>query len=119
MSLIATATKELEVRFYFANGLSAGTTSKIKWVKLELGKIATKFEEPERVTELVKCRYYYQEIETISNVHIVTKDKMIAFVPYAPMRAVPELSFKNNYFNIYNDGVCITDATTGNRRFYF
>jgi len=114
-SLIANGAGYLEIRIYLANGLPINTSCMVHWAKLELGKIATKFEPPERVTELVKCNYYYQEIETISNVHIVTKDKMIAFVPYASMRTVPSLSFKTNYFNTYNDGVCVTDATTGNR----
>lgn len=115
ISLLKTEDNQIEIRVYFANMLPKGTTCKLEFLKLEFGKIATKFEPPEQVTELVKCKYYYQEIETISNVHLVTKDKMIAFVPYVPMRTVPSLSFKTNYFNTYNDGVCITDATTGDR----
>lgn len=87
----------------------------INFAKLELGNAATLYIPPDPTQELLKCRYYYHEIEIISNVHLVTKDKMIAFIPCSPMRTMPRLSFKNNYFNTYDKGVCITDATTGNR----
>lgn len=115
VSLLTTPNNYLEIRIYLANGLPQYDQCKVQWAKLEHGSVSTRFIPSQRSSELIKCKYFYQEIETISNVHIVSKDKMIAFVPYSPMKTVPELSFKNNYFNTYDDGVCITDAITGNR----
>ncbi len=114
-TLLTTPSNFLEVRIYLSNALEQYSECKVSWVKVEHGSVSTRFIPPQRSSELIKCKYFYQEIETISNVHIVSKDKMIAFVPYSPMKTVPELSFKNNYFNTYDDGVCITDAITGNR----
>ncbi len=38
----------------------AGKTFPIKWIKLELGSVATPFVPPDPTTELLKCQRYYQ-----------------------------------------------------------
>ena len=45
--------------------VSVDSWIKVKWVKLELGSIATQYVPPDTNTEIIKCREYYQEFNGI------------------------------------------------------
>ena len=47
---------------YLLVRLNTLTGTIIKWAKLELGSIATPFVFPDKTTELLKCKRYYQKI---------------------------------------------------------
>lgn len=99
VSLIANASRQLEIRIYLANGLPVDTSCKIKWVKLELGELATKFEAPEREIELIKCKRYYREITTNQNLEVCRSDVLISNIRIEGMKGTPIVRFKNSKFN--------------------
>ena len=47
------------VGFYAYDGIRTASVT-VKWIKLELGSIATPFVPPDPATELLKCQRYYQ-----------------------------------------------------------
>ena len=49
---------------------SAEASCKIKWIKLELGSVATPFIPPDPTTELAKCQRYYQ-IRTTGDINAI------------------------------------------------
>ncbi len=67
-----TNTSPIDVQYYskssfmnhrpMVNVILRKTEEKLRWVKLELGSIATPFVPPDPATELLKCQRYYQLI---------------------------------------------------------
>ncbi len=99
VSLIANGSSYLEVRIYLSNGLPLHTSCKIKWVKLELGKITTNFEPPEHGMELMKCKRYYREITMNQNLEVCRSDLLISNIRIEGMKGTPVAHFKNSKFN--------------------
>lgn len=71
----------------------------IDWAKLELGETATPYIYPDPVTELEKCRYYYQPLTSFflpaavtavnySN-NIITSVSFVVYYKITPMRIIP------------------------------
>ena len=50
---------------YLLVRLNTLTGTIIKWAKLELGSVATPFVPPDRATELLKCKRYYQKVHEL------------------------------------------------------
>lgn len=72
----------------------------IKWTKLELGSVATKFIPPQKSSELAKCKYYYQElIGEFSPYLYGDNDIYTAIKADRSMRVLPSYKFKNSIFN--------------------
>lgn len=99
VSLIANASRQLEIRIYLANGLPLHTFCKIKWAKLELGSVATKFIPPQKSSELIKCKYFYQELITNKAIDFIDPNFLVVNLQFEEMRVIPTAKFKNNKFN--------------------
>lgn len=89
-------------RLYVGVGIyeySSGSVD-IKWAKLEVGNIATPYVPPIPSIELLKCKYYYQELYTNTRLAVMNTDLLIGNI-YIPntMRILPSINFKNNRFN--------------------
>ncbi len=88
-------------RFYVGIGIweySSGSID-IEWAKLEEGDIVTPFVLPHKSEELLKCKYYYQEICSIKNPNVYTPNGLYCNVDFSEMRIMPTAYFKNSIFN--------------------
>lgn len=88
-------------RLYVGVGIyeySSGSVD-IKWAKLELGSVATKFIPPQKSSELMKCKYYYQEITTNQSLDVYRADLLAVNIGAVDMRVIPTAQFKNGKFN--------------------
>lgn len=101
------------------------STIVFEYTKLELGDMATVFTPPDPALELLKCKYYYQEISGIFVPYSYRTDTIHTNIKFNDMIKQPKLSFKSNIFNqvpgvalINNNGVSYTGFTitlgTGN-----
>ena len=86
-------------RDYLLVQLNTITGTVIKWAKLELGEKATPFVPPDYASELLKCKYYYQEITEVGNPNVYTSDALHKNIRYSEMRIKPSAYFKNSIFN--------------------
>ncbi len=86
-------------RDYLLVQLNTITGTVIKWAKLELGEKATPFVPPDYASELLKCKYYYQEITEVGNPNVYTSNALHRNIRYSEMRIKPTAYFKNSIFN--------------------
>lgn len=85
-----------ELQFVFRKG--SGTLDvDIKWVKLEIGSVATEFSPPNMADELLKCQRYYENVYasdmwgTVSGTNYVVANCIFK----TPKRTTPTLEIKN------------------------
>lgn len=76
-----------------------GGSIDIAWAKLEVGNVATKYTHPNPALELLKCKYYYQELYTNTRLSVINSNTLIGNLYYNSMRKIPIVKFKNNIFN--------------------
>lgn len=76
-----------------------GTTHVINWAKLEFGSSPTAFVPPFFSSELLKCKWYYQEIISNQGVEVYDFNLLQTSIRYNEMRITPTPYFKNNLFN--------------------
>ena len=99
VSLLTTPNNYLEIRIYLANGLPQYDQCKMQFAKLEHGSVSTKFIPPQKSSELMKCKYYYQEITTNQNLEVCRSDLLISNIRIEGMKGTPVAHFKNSKFN--------------------
>lgn len=107
-------------RFYVGIGIWEGSSGSIdmQWTKLEEGDIVTPFVLPHKSEELLKCKYYYQEICSIKNPNVYTPNGLYCNIDFSEMRIMPTAYFKNSIFNkvgytrIGNSGGNLIDGFT-------
>jgi len=107
-------------RFYAGIGIWESSSGSIdmQWAKLEEGDIATPFVPPHKSEELLKCKYYYQEICSIKNPNVYTSNGLYCNIDFSEMRIMPTAYFKNSIFNkmgytrIGNSGGNLIDGFT-------
>lgn len=109
ISCLTTPNNYIEIRIYLANGLPQYEQCKVQWVKLERGSVATKFIPPQKSSELVKCKYFYQEITTNQSLDVYRADLLAVNIGAVDMRVTPTAQFKNGKFNT-TDTVCIING---------
>lgn len=90
----------MSVHIHIAKTAPTNFKCKIKWAKLELGEIATPFVSPNHASELLKCKYYYQQIigEFVPYIYADNNIYIAAKID-GSMRCVPTMKFKNKIFN--------------------
>lgn len=88
----------------------------IKWMKLEVGPVATAFVPPNPATELAKCKWYYRRIEQARiRAWGYTANSILFFISYPEMRIRPTATIKgsptisNMEIASYNDFTCSVD----------
>ncbi len=88
----------------------------IKWMKLEVGPVATAFVPPNPATELAKCKWYYRRIEQARiRAWGYTANSILFFISYPEMRVRPTATIKgsptisNMEIASYNDFTCSVD----------
>ena len=96
----------------------ANTSMNINWIKLEYGNIATKYEEPEPITELLKCQRYYKEITGNYNVfEFQGTDNIYVKIPnlFDNMYRAPTVKWKFNTADKFNNNIVYISSTLNNR----
>lgn len=99
VTLLTTGGSFLEIRFYYANALNENVESKINWVKLEYGDVATDFLPPSTSSELNRCKFFYQEITGAFAPTVYGDNIIYAEGYFENMRIYPNYYFKNTIFN--------------------
>lgn len=99
VSCLTTPNNYLEIRVYLANGLPQYDQCKVQWAKLERGSVATKFIPPQKSSELIKCKYFYQELITNKAIDFIDPNFLVINLQFEEMRVIPTAKFKNNKFN--------------------
>lgn len=99
ISCLTTSNNYLEIRVYLANGLPQYDQCKVQWAKLERGSVATKFIPPQKSSELIKCKYFYQELITNKAIDFIDPNFLVINLQFEEMRVIPTAKFKNNKFN--------------------
>lgn len=87
--------------------LNQGTSITLKWVKLEQGKVATKFIAPIPADELVKCRRYYKRLSTDRLIGVCRDNHVYTYIenidfrkPFTIVGDVTKVVFTREYKSV-------------------
>ena len=80
---------------------NADDNIKIKWIKLELGSVATPFVPPDPASELLKCQRYYYEMSQSYELpncgpYGTTSYRRGNIIFHTTMRSIPTITFDSN-----------------------